>query len=151
MSDQSEAERLYLTQGWTMAAIAQKLNVTSRTIERWAKAGEWAAKKKASKVVSINQSAREEPTARVQRSRGALDDIEIVETAISDISSAMTGAGSEDVRSLGGLATALVKLLEYRRKIQPPTAAELAEQVLAMEISPSEFVAELKQKWLQRA
>jgi len=60
-------------------------------------------------------------------------------------------SGSEDERSLGGLAGGLVRLLEYRRKISPPTAALLAEMVLALGISPTEFVRELRDKWQLKA
>jgi len=60
-------------------------------------------------------------------------------------------AGTEDVRSMGGLAGGLVKLLEYRRKVSPPTAAELAETMFDLGYSPAELVAELKAKWINHA
>lgn len=146
-----EAKRLYLEKGWTQGAIATHFGVTTRTVERWASADTWGEK---SKVVSIKAAPKpksEPPAPRrepVGRSAG-IDEMEVIDGAISDLSAAL--ASTEDVRSLGGLAGGLVRLLEYRRKVSPPTAAEMAEQLLALGISPSEFVKELRAKWQLKA
>lgn len=51
------------------------------------------------------------------------------------------------VRSAEATVLALCKLLELRQKLAPPTAADLAERVLELGISPYEFVKELREKW----
>ncbi len=142
-----------LLAGETIASIASGLGVNRRTIERWADEGGWRELKQAEKVVSINKPRIDEPAkVRPKRpSRGQIDELDLIETALCDVSSAMSTASSEDLRSLGGLATALVKLLEYRRKVQPPTVAELAEQMIGLNVPPNEIVAELKRQWQLRA
>lgn len=167
MSDQQQAKKLYLDDGLTMDAIAQKLGVSRRTVERWSAndpEGKWTDLKLAQKVVAF--SPRETPPTEPQkprrergrRSASEIDELEIVEGAIVSLDlllasmSGMTDDGRPvDTRGVGGIAGALVKLLEYRRKISPPTAAELAEQVLALNINPAEFVQELKRAWQLRA
>lgn len=156
MSDQEQAKKLYLHDGLTMDAIAQKLGVSRRTIERWSAndpEGKWTDLKLAQKVVAFSPRAdapTEPAKPRRQRGHSEIDELKIIELAISDLSATL-GSGETDSRSMGGIAGGLVRLLEYRRKICPPTAAELADLVLELNISPQEFVAELKQRWLQRA
>jgi len=152
----AEAKRLYLDKNWTQAAIATHFSVSARTVERWASGDGWGALKQ-SKVIQLNErpeksasapAAAPAPRPRPGRSH-EIDELEVVNLAIADLSSALSG--SEDERSLGGLAGGLVRLLEYRRKISPPTAALLAEMVLALGISPTEFVRELRDKWQLKA
>lgn len=159
--------------GQTIAAIAAQLSVSRRTIERWADDGVWREKR--GNVVSINQPSKPQPVnnpnptptrepARVRRrDRGEIQELEIVESAISSLHLLFTdmAAGPDedengrikpiDTRGIGTIGGALVKLLEYRRKIQPPTAAELAEQAIALGMSPAEFARELRQAWEKRA
>lgn len=162
----AEAEQLFMA-GQTIAAIAAQLSVSRRTIERWADDGVWREKR--GNVVSINQPPKTQPVnnpnptptrepARVRRrDRGTIDELEIIENAIVNLDlllSGMSSTGEErsiDTRGIGTTAGALVKLLEYRRKIQPPTAAELAEQAIALGMSPAEFARELRQAWEKRA
>lgn len=167
-----EAKRLSVDKGMTQEAIAQHFNVSVRTIERWASQDGWGARKKAQKVVSIGEAKSKtqplppnpvnttlptptrEPVRVRRRDRGEIDELEIVEGAIVNLDlllSSMSSASGDDrpidTRGIGTTAGALVKLLEYRRKIQPPTAADLAEQILALGITPNELVAELKARW----
>jgi transposase-like protein len=155
-----EIAKQALLAGETIASIASRLGVSRRTIERWADDGAWR-EQRASNVVSLPapkpakaQKATPcspEPVPRIRRQRGQIDEIEIVEIAITDLAAAMGAASSEDLRSLGSLAGGLCRLIELRLKLQPRTAAELAEQVLALGVSPAEFINELKQRWAQSA
>jgi hypothetical protein len=61
------------------------------------------------------------------------------------------GEGKIDARSMGGIAGGLVKLLEYRRKVQPQTAAEVVELAIGLGISPNEFIDQLEVAWQRRA
>lgn len=156
----AEARRLSLEMGWTQERIAHHLQVSTRTIERWASQDGWGARKQARKVVAIaprkqsSPTPGDEPAPRPRRKRGEIDELEIVENAIVNLDSmlnSMAGHGMIDTRGIGGTAGALVKLLEYRRKLQPPTAAELAEQMIALGIPPAEVVSELKRLgWAQQ-
>lgn len=138
----SEAKRLHLEKGWTQAAIATHLGVSTRTVERWAKADGWTGQKKAHKVVPI-KAVSSAPTVPIDEKR-------IVDNAIRSLDNLLASSDT-DTRGIGGIAGALVKLLEYRRKIEPPTAAEVVEQAIAIGIPPQEFVAELKKQWQLRA
>jgi hypothetical protein len=167
----------YLTTAKSLAALASQFGVGKRTIEGWCSDGHWADQRKAQKVVSIDEAkskaqtpkpkpvnapapppTREPIRARSLKRRGEIDEFQIVEDAIDSLSGLLTGmtAGGEegkpiDTRGIGGTAGALVKLLEYRRKIAPPTARDMAEQVLALGIDPKEFARELRERWFQRA
>jgi transposase-like protein len=158
-----------LLAGETIASIAARLGVNRRTIERWADDGAWREQKQAQNVVSIGEAKSKqpkpvntptpcyEPRVRQKREQGEIDELEIVEGAIISLDlllagmGGMSGDGMVDTRGIGGTAGALVKLLEYRRKIKPPTAAELAEQAIAFGMSPAEFARELRQAWEKRA
>lgn len=163
-----EAKRLCLEEGLTQAAAAQRLGVASRTVERWAAQDGWGAQKKAQKVVSIGEAKRAKPSEQAKhqnppsirrRQLGEeIDETEIVEGAITSLSLLLGGMGAGyndrpiDTRGIGGVAGALCKLLEYRRKhLRPATAAEVAEMAIALGIPPQEFVAELKRQWQLRA
>ena len=155
---QGRAKKLHIDKGWTYDAIADHFGVSRRTVNRWAVAGRWADERevKSANVVSVEFGSREgvdtppTPSARSGR-RLRQDERSIVEGAIEDLADAMNIAKSEDLRALGGLAGALVRLLEYRRRLVPPTAAELAEQAIALGIPPHEFIRELKEKWSAQA
>lgn len=160
MSQKQQAEKLF-NQGETIATIATKLGVSRRTIERWANDGAWREKR--SNVVSIADGAKKKPLQQSpesdhnpapirRRSRGGdIDELDLVDLALSDVSAAMSGAGQEDIRSLGSLATALCRLVELRLKLKPRTAAELAELAIALKLSPTEFARELRQAYEKRA
>ncbi|MBE9178615.1 helix-turn-helix domain-containing protein [Oculatella sp. LEGE 06141] len=145
-----------LLAGETIASIAQRLGVSRRTIERWADDGNWREQK----VISINakpkqsgildSSPKKEPAPRRQRGGGDIDELEIIDLAISDLSATLSG-GETDARSLGSIAGALVRLLEYRRKVMPKSAADLADMAIALDISPREFILTLQEKWQERA
>ncbi|MGG6295281.1 helix-turn-helix domain-containing protein [Leptolyngbya sp. AN02str] len=146
------AKRLY-EQGRSYAAIALDVGVSTRTVERWGSEGNWAVLRQAN-VVPLERSEsqpRQRPTPRSRRGDGAIDEMEIVEGAIANLAVLLDGSGDVDPRSLGGIAGALVRLLEYRRKVQPQTAAELAERAIALNINPAEFARELREKWQLRA
>lgn len=158
-----QVKQAYIGSRDSLATIAARFGVGQRTVEGWASDGGWDGLRKAQKVVAIaprkqaSPTPGDEPAPRPRRKRGEIDELEIVENAIVNLDLMLNSMGSMsengmlDTRGIGGTAGALVKLLEYRRRIQPPTAAELAELVISLDISPAEFVAELKQKWLQRA
>ncbi|HEY9644775.1 MAG TPA: hypothetical protein V6C88_00315, partial [Chroococcidiopsis sp.] len=52
-----------------------------------------------------------------------------------------------DTRGVGGVASAMIRCMEYRRKINPPSVADLAEQIVEMGVSPTELVNALKTQW----
>lgn len=162
-SRREEAKNLSLQKGWTQETIAQHFGVTTRTIERWASQDGWGARKHAEKVVSIGQAKKkiQQPkpesthngsTApiRSRRSAGEIDELNLVDLALSDISAFMS-SGEMDARGIGSCATALCRLIELRLKLKPRSAAELAELAIGLGMSPAEFARELRQAWEKRA
>lgn len=151
----AKAQALFLT-GETMAAIAKRLGVSTRTIQRWADAGGWREQRTVLPMERrgnqrSGEHAGHEPDGSSQRpGRRKINELEIVDLALGDLSGVM-GTGDLDPRVMGGLATGICRLIELRLKLSPKTAAEFADQVLASNITPSEFVAELKRQWQQRA
>ena len=139
---QQQAEQLF-TEGETIVAIAQKLGVSRRTIERWANEGAWREKR--GNVVSI-AAARD----RHSDDSDDFDYLELVDRCLSRIAE-ISESSEVDARSSAPLATALVKLLELRLKLKPRSVTELIEMAIDTGITPSELVAELRKAWAQRA
>lgn len=164
------AKDKFLT-GASIASIADGLGVSRRTIERWADEGAWREQRTADKVVSFSKPLQAEPESthdrprrsRPYRERKQIDEVEIIEEAIDSLSFLLTGmsAGPDeddngrirpiDTRGIGSVAGALVKLLEYRRKINPPTVAALAEMAIELGMTPAEFMEALRDAWRLRA
>ncbi|QLE42235.1 hypothetical protein FD723_18620 [Nostoc sp. C052] len=150
------AEAKYIT-GVPPEEIAAALGVTRRTIDRWAKDGDWDSHRqnaKNSNVVQLQLKPHEklrgtklrEATRRRDTSEG-LDNIEVIESAIADIHASLPSAEL----GKGSMATALVKLIELKRKLKPETVADLVERVIELDIGPEEFLIELNNAWQKRA
>ncbi|MEP0872400.1 hypothetical protein NDA01_21530 [Trichocoleus desertorum AS-A10] len=144
----------YLANDESLAAVALRFGVSKRAIEDKSAEGGWEALKTAGhvsdEVVEEEDSSSKIPHRRRSFDRKAkIDEVDEIDHAITQLSG-WIGGGAEP-KSLEGCASALAKLIELRRKLVPATAAELAEQVLALGISPTEFVTELKEKWQRRA
>ncbi|HEY9646516.1 MAG TPA: hypothetical protein V6C88_09115 [Chroococcidiopsis sp.] len=163
-----EAEKLYIKDGLTQEMIAERLKVSLRTIERWASAGKWselAGPRRSPKIISIKRTEERaaakvkvepqteskpvSPLAGKQRVR-KIDEKEIVEGAIASLA-AILSSTEIDTRGVAGVASALIRCLEFRRKIDPPSVAEIAAQIVDLGVSPSELVKELTVEWQKRA
>lgn len=144
------AEAKYIT-GVPPEEIAAALGVTRRTIDRWADEGNWAAHRennKQSNVIQLQPKPRTQaikPEFRRHEVEG-LDDIQVVEDAIADIHASLPGAEM----GKGSMATALVKLIELKRKLKPETIADLVERVIELDIGPEEFLTELNNAWQRK-
>ena len=144
--------------GESIGAIADDISVNRRTIERWANEndGEWRKlrdKNTTTNVVQLQPKPREKIGAtklretRRHATTDGLDDLVVIESAIADIHASLP---SSDFGK-GGMATALVKLIELKRKLKPETVADLVERAIELNIGPDEFLAELKNAWQRRA
>ncbi|MBN3875221.1 helix-turn-helix domain-containing protein [Nostoc sp. JL23] len=163
------AEAKYIT-GEAPEEIAAALGVTRRTIDRWAKDGNWDSHRENNKsndnfalpngkanrnVIQLQPKPREklggtklrEAVARRRDTSEDLDDVRVVESAIANIHDSLPGAEL----GKGSMATALVKLIELKRKLKPETVADLVERAIELDIGPEEFLSELKNAWQRRA
>lgn len=92
-----------------------------------------------------------------KRFRSQIDELEVIENAIVStdlLFRTMTSPdqkGFIDTKGIGSTASALVRLLEYRRRINPPTVLELAELAIELNVKPEDFVKALREKWRLRA
>lgn len=167
-SDKKEIAKARFITGETIAAIADAIGVSRRTIERWADEGNWrnlrsAATEQVPNVVTLAGRSHSDKRSRsVERThppirpripkgdldKGDLDKIEITENAIHQLSAAL--AGDTPAQSIGGIAASLVRLMEYHDKKQPDSAAEVAAMAIELGISPVEFAREMREQWQQR-
>jgi transposase-like protein len=152
--DKEELVKAQYITGESSAAIAAKFGMNARTVQRWANEGNWdKLRQNNDKVVQINAAAtvgKAQAVARAPRkTQRDFDALELVDDAIAILSGSMHG--DVDPRAIGGIANSLRGLIEFRRKLCPPTAADLVEQAIALGISPAEFARELREAWGKRA
>ena len=159
-----QAEALFM-QGVTISDIARKLDVARRTIQRWKDEGGWEDIKDTlpttSKVISIASKPKPvntDPTPHrnppALRDRAdSKDSLSIAEEVIQDLQAELVGTGETPLngRDRAALANCLKAWVEYRDKLQPKTAADLAEMAIGLGIKPAEFMNALKQQWEKRA
>ncbi|MBD2489018.1 hypothetical protein [Aulosira sp. FACHB-615] len=155
--DKKEIAKAKFIVGESIQAIADSIGVNRRTIERWANDGEWRKlreKNTTTNVIPLQPKPKEklggtklrEAVKRHDTSDG-LDDIEVIQAAIADIHASLPGSEL----GKGSTATALVKLIELKRKLKPETVADLVERAIELEIGPEEFLTELRNAWQRRA
>ena len=138
-----EVKRAYLMSGKSLAAIALEFGVSQRSIERYSAEQDWAKSREQA------TASKPSPKPRPQRSQAELDQMTVIESAIADLSAGIADADTP-IKSKEAAATALIRLLEYREKLQPPTAADLAERAIALGINPDAFLEALREAWSQQ-
>lgn len=139
--------------GANSSAIARKFGISKRAVDE--RIPQWRASSDApaNKIVQLQAQQRPPvtPAVAVRRAEQS-DDLTIVGNAIQDVAAALgKAANGEDLRSLGGIATGLVRLIELKLKLQPRTAAELAEVAISQGVRPEDFLKALKDQWQLRA
>lgn len=132
--------------GDTFIKIAERYKVSTKTVQRWAKAGHWRAEAVADNIVPLKAEFRE----RRERQPANINELEIVDFALEDLSAIMA-AETVDVKAVGSIASALCRLIELRLKLKPRTASELADMAVALGLKPSDFAQELKERWSRTA
>lgn len=139
--------------GESIQAIADDIGVSRRTIERWAAENddEWRKLKDRNGQTNVihlqpkPKAQNPKPEFR-RRNTNELDDLEVIESAIADIHGSLPGAEM----GKGSMATALVKLIELKRKLKPETVADLVERAIELDVGPEEFLAELNNAWQRK-
>lgn len=139
--DWEPIKRAYLVSGRSLEAIAAEFGVSTRAINGKSTEDGWAKSKE-------QAQPKPKPQPKAAKTRGELDEIATIEAAIADLS---TGIADTDtpIKSKEAAATALVRLLEYRQKLAPTSAAELAERAIELGISPDDFLEQLRSQWGQ--
>lgn len=148
--DWEPIKQAYINSDESLASLALRFGVSKRALEGEAAAQSWKALKDAKKLASppVKTQKNIARSGISRRTASNVDEVEILETAIADMSAALVVA---ETKSKEGCASALAKLLELRRKLVPTTAEEIADQCMALGISPEDFIEALRQQWQERA
>ncbi|MEH2201194.1 hypothetical protein [Nostoc sp.] len=150
--DWEEIRKHWQQTGASSSAIATQFGVSKRAVDD--RIPQWRTTEKlSSNVVQLQPKPYEKfggtkppvATRRRDTSEG-LDDIEVIQSAIADIHGSLPGAEL----GKGSMATALVKLIELKRKLKPETVADLVERAIELEVAPEEFMTELRNAWQRR-
>ncbi len=150
--DKKQVAQELFNKGETIEEVSRRVGVSRRTIERWANEGNWREKRGIVPFKPKPPTEKSEPPKpRQPKERKKIDDMEITTNAIVVLDSLLSSMGVEDARNVSGVASALVRFLEYYRKLQPKTAAELAELAIELNLRPEDFLAALRDEWRLRA
>jgi len=146
--DWEEIRKYWQQTGASSVAIATQFGVSKRSVDD--RMPQWrTTEKPSSNVIQLQPKPKtQNPKPEFRRREvGGIDDIEVVESAIADIHASLPGAEM----GKGSMATALVKLIELKRKLKPETVADLVERAIELDIGPEEFLVELRNAWQRRA
>jgi hypothetical protein len=141
----AQIRRAYVNSRLSPQELADKFGVSDRSVQNWAKAENWDAERTAEKVIEFARQPRSERPSI----RGVIDPsnaIAIADLAIKDLQVLLIDSDMSG-KDKAAISNSLRQWLEYREKLQPKTAADLADQVIALGIPISEFVRELKERW----
>ncbi len=139
--DWEPIKRAYFASGESYAAIATRFGISERAVEKRASEEGWARSR--TQISEEIQAPKAKPAKRPTVTAD-LDALTTIDLAIADLSADMADS---PIKSKESAATALVRLLEYRQKLAPTTAAELAERAIELGITPDQFLEELRQAW----
>jgi transcriptional regulator with XRE-family HTH domain len=117
-----KAKKLFLEKGLTYAAIATKLGVSSRTVERWSNKGDWKLLRAAEELASValaeevsSELAKPIPAKSVRVAMKGFDRNEIFEMAIATLHSAAPEAGIKSQEAAYGQ---LIKILQVQQQME---------------------------------
>ncbi len=155
-NDNKELAKARFVVNEPIQSIADALGVSRRTVERWADEGDWRTLRQSNDNVvqigaaaNINRAqAQAKTVTRSKRKADEFDALEMVDDAIAVLSGALHGEVPPGM--LGSIANSLKNLLEYRRKICPITAAEIAEMTIEAGITPDDFIREIRLAWKEQ-
>jgi transposase-like protein len=145
----AQIRRAYVNSKLTFGELAKQFDVSDRSIQNWAKAENWDAERKAENVIEFaRQPKQERPPVRTRVNSD--DALAIADLIISDLQGEMA-RGDVTAKDKASVANALKAWVEYRRKIHPPTVAELVELAIKLNVGPDEFLTELRNAWKRKA
>lgn len=147
--DQREQARLSYVEGSeSLAAIASRLGIGQRTLEKWSAEGGWPGQKQGSKVLSFAAAQQ----AKAERpERPPLEDIKMTDPlgtqkALEETIQLLRQrlANPHDSRSAGSIAASLVKAIESYEKLVDPSI--IIGRLIQKYVSPQEFAAAARER-----
>jgi hypothetical protein len=146
--DWEEIRKYWQQTGASSVAIASHFEVSKRSVDD--RIPQWrTTEKPVTNVVQLQPKPKvQNPRLDFRRRDGEpIDDLFAVEAAIAHLHDSLPGA--ED-KSKGGIAGAIARLIELKRKLKPETVADLVERIIELDIGPEEFLTELNNAWQRK-
>ncbi|MEH2393894.1 MAG: hypothetical protein V7K21_20245 [Nostoc sp.] len=146
--DWEEIRKYWQQTGASSNAIADHFGVSKRSVDD--RIPQWrTTEKPASNVIQLQPKPKaQNPRLDFRRHDGEpIDDLFAVEAAITHLHDSLPAALDQ---SKGGIAGAIARLIELKRKLKPETVADLVERAIELDISPEEFLTELNNAWQRR-
>jgi hypothetical protein len=141
-------QEAYINSNLSSEELADKFDVSDRSIRGWAKAEAWDAQRKAKNVIDFAQRKTDRPPVRAKANSD--DALAIADSVIADLQGEMV-RGDITAKDKSAVANSLKAWVEYRRKIKPPTVADLVDLAIELDVGPDEFLTELRKAWKRKA
>lgn len=154
--DWEEIRKYWQQTGASSNAIADHFGVSKRSVDdripQWRtteKHADYAQGKPSSNVIQLQPKPKNQNPKSEFRHRNieSIDDVEVIESTLAHLHASLPEA--ED-KSKGGMAGAIARLIELKRKIKPETVADLVERAIELDIDPEEFLTELNNAWQRK-
>jgi transcriptional regulator with XRE-family HTH domain len=146
-----KAKKLFLEKGLTYAAIATKLGVSSRTVERWSNKGDWKLLRAAEELASValaeevsSELAKPIPAKSVRVAMKGFDRNEIFEMAIASLHEKAPEAAIKSQEAAYGQ---LVKIMIAQQQMEHnDRMAEIEYKLKQIQLEKEQYEAVIKQR-----
>jgi transcriptional regulator with XRE-family HTH domain len=146
-----KAKKLFLEKGLTYAAIATKLGVSSRTVERWSNKGDWKSLRAAEELASValaeevsSELAKPIPAKSVRVAMKGLDRNEIFEMAIASLHEK---APEAVIKSQEAAYGQLVKIMIAQQQMeQSDRMADIEVELKQLQLEKERYDVEIKRR-----
>jgi transcriptional regulator with XRE-family HTH domain len=146
-----KAKKLFLEKGLTYAAIATKLGISSRTVERWSSKGDWKLLKDTQELASValaeevsSELAKPIPAKSVRVAMKGFDRNEIFEMAIASLYEKAPDAA---VKSQEAAFGQLVKIMIAQQQMERQDRLDAIEfKLKEIQLEKAGYEMELKKR-----
>jgi transcriptional regulator with XRE-family HTH domain len=146
-----KAKKLFLEKGLTYAAIATKLGVSSRTVERWSNKGDWKSLRAAEELASValaeevsSELAKPIPAKSVRVAMKGLDRNEIFEMAIASLHEKAPDAVIKSQEAAYGQ---LVKIMQVQQQMERQDRLDAIEfKLKEIQLEKAGYEMEIKKR-----
>lgn len=128
-----------------IAKTALNFSLSDRTVARKVRAQQWVVGLHRAQNVIDFKAASAELGGRIPSTQA--DHLRMINGAIAGIGGSLEKCIKTDLREAAAGASALCRLIELHRVIQPPNAQMLADAAINAGISPQEFIEALQTQW----
>lgn len=137
-----------ITRKAAIAKTALNFELSERTVARKVRAQQWVVGLHRAQNVIDFKAPSPELGGRVPTTQR--DHLRLINGAINGIGNSLEACITRDLREAAAGASALCKLIELHRAIQPPNAYMLADAAIDAGIRPEQFVETLREAWRSR-